>query len=127
MISTIAAIAFAVLMGIVVLFQFGLALGLPWGEASMGGKYPGKYPPAMRVFSLLNMMILSAIGIIVLVRADLLLPQLRTFSSIAIWFVVGFSVISTIMNLITPSKIERTLWAPTAVLLLLTSLVVALS
>ncbi len=48
----IAAIIYSVLMVFVILFQFCLAIGLPWGEASMGGKYPGKYPLKMRIIAL---------------------------------------------------------------------------
>ena len=127
MTSTIAAIVFACLTAIVVLFQLGLALGLPWGKASMGGKYPGKYPPAMRIVAVLNMVILSGIAIIVLVKADLLFPRLDSFASTAIWFIIGFCAIGTLLNAITPSKIERKLWLPTTALLFVTSLIVALN
>ena len=33
---------YVISMGIVILFQLCLAIGIPWGAASMGGKYPGK-------------------------------------------------------------------------------------
>jgi hypothetical protein len=126
MAATIAAIIFASLAGVVILFQCGLALGLPWGAASMGGKYPGKYPPAMRAVALLNMLVLAGIAIIVLVKADFIFPGLYAFASIAIWFVVGFNAIGTLLNSITPSKIEQRLWAPTTALMLATSIIVAL-
>jgi len=32
---------FTVFTAIVILFQLGLAIGMPWGAASMGGKFPG--------------------------------------------------------------------------------------
>jgi hypothetical protein len=121
-----AAIIYAVLMGLVVLFQFCLTLGLPWGEASMGGKYPGTYPLTMRFVSFLNMIILSCMTVIVLVKAELLFPQLKSFSIKAIWFVVGFSAVTVILNLITPSQIERQIWAPDTVIQLITSILVAL-
>lgn len=38
------AIIFTVFTAIVILFQLGLAIGMPWGSASMGGKFPGKDP-----------------------------------------------------------------------------------
>ena len=126
MITTIAAVTYSALMAIVVLFQFCLTIGLPWGSASMGGKYPGKYPPNMRIVSLLNMIILSCITIIVLVKADILLSQLKSVSIIAIWFVVGFSLIGTILNIITPSKIERQIWAPVTAIQLIACIIVAL-
>lgn len=124
---TTAAVIFTILISTVILFQFCLAMGLPWGEASMGGKYPGKYPPRMRYVALVNMLVLGFIAVIVLVRADLILPGVRNVASIGIWFVVGFSILSAIMNTITPSKIERNIWAPVTYLLLVTSLVVALN
>jgi hypothetical protein len=116
---------FTVLTGIVILFQACLAAGLPWGRASMGGKFPGKYPPKMRVVAIINIIILGFLSLIVLSRANLLLTEMILFSRIAIWVVVIFYLAGTIMNTITPSKIER-IWAPVALLQLITSIIVAL-
>lgn len=124
--ETISAIIFTVFTGIVILFQGCLAAGLPWGKASMGGKYPGKYPPKMRMVAVINMILLSFIATIVLSEADLMFPQLKTISGIGIWFVVIFFFIGTIMNTITPSKIER-IWAPVALIQMTTSIIVAIS
>jgi hypothetical protein len=125
MLETVSAIIFTVFTGIVILFQGGLAAGMPWGSASMGGKFPGKYPPKMRMVAIINMMVLFFIASIVLARADLLFRQLQSFSMIAIWFVVIFCFIGTVLNAITPSKIER-IWAPVAAIQFITSIVVAL-
>jgi len=127
MITTIAAVTYAVLMVIVILFQLGLTIGLPWGQASMGGKFPGKYPPRMRVASFFNIIILSFLTLIVLAKADILLTPFKNFSTIAIWFVVAFAVIGAVLNTITPSKIERRLWAPVTIIQLGASLIVALT
>ena len=125
MIVTVSAIIFASLSGIIILFQLGLALGLPWGKASMGGKFPGKYPPKMRIVGLVNSMVICIIIVVVLIKANLLLPRFKSFSDIIIYFVVGFSLTATIMNIITPSKIERNIWAPVAAILFVTSFIVA--
>lgn len=125
MLVTISAYIFTILSIILVLFQFGLIIGMPWGKASIRGKYPGKYPPKMRVVSLINIFVLSIIAVIVLIKADIIFPQLKSFSNIAIYFIVGFSVLATILNLITPSKIERKIWLPMAVVLLVTSIILA--
>lgn len=125
MIESVSAIVFAVLTGIVIIFQACLAAGAPWGAAAMGGKYPGKYPPKMRVVAMINMLILGFIAALVLSKADVLLPQLKTVSTIGIWVVVAFFVLGTVMNTITPSKIER-IWAPVAFLQLIASLIVAI-
>lgn len=123
--ETTAAIVFTVFTGIVILFQGCLAVGLPWGKASMGGKFPGKYPPKMRAVAVINMMLLGFIAAIVLAEAGLMFAQLKTMSGTGIWFVVVFFGMGTIVNTITPSKIER-IWAPVAFIQLITSLVVAL-
>ncbi|MDP3914861.1 MAG: hypothetical protein Q8R96_14100 [Bacteroidota bacterium] len=119
------AITNAILTGVVILFQFCLSIGLPWGAASMGGKYPGVYPKKMRIVALVNMIILTILMMIVLVNAGLILPQFMSFSEIAIWFVVVFYAIGTVLNTITPSKIER-IWAPVAAIQLITTIMVAI-
>jgi hypothetical protein len=125
MLEPISAIIFTVLTGIVIIFQGCLAAGVPWGEASMGGRYPGKYPPKMRVVAVINMLLLAFIAAVVLSEANLMFPQLSPISSIGIWIVIVFFIIGTIMNTITPSKIER-IWAPVALIQLITSFIVAL-
>ncbi len=124
MIVTLAAILFTVFTGIGILFQGCLAAGMPWGAASMGGKFPGKYPPKMRVVAVINAFVLVGIGILVLSRADLFLPQLKPIAAIGIWVIVIFFGIATVLNTITPSKIER-IWAPVALVQLIMSLLVA--
>ena len=124
--ETTSAITFTVFTGFVILFQGCLAAGLPWGKASMGGKYPGKYPPKMRIVAVVNMLLLSFIAAIVLSEANLMFPQLKTISRVGIWVIVVFFIIGTLMNTITPSKIER-IWAPVALIQLITSLIVAIS
>lgn len=125
MIEFVSALVFTALTAIVILFQACLAVGVPWGEASMGGKYPGKYPPKMRVIAIFNMILLGFMAALVLSRADLLFPQLKTTSNIGIWFVIAVLFLGTILNTITPSKIER-IWAPIALVQLITSIIVAL-
>lgn len=126
MTATISAQIFTVLTLLVILFQACLAIGLPWGVASMGGKFPGKYPPKMRFVAIINIIILSFMAIIVLSRANLLFPSMMPFSKIAIWVVVVFYLAGTILNTITPSTIER-IWAPVALFQLITSIIVALT
>lgn len=126
MIESVSAIVFTILTGIVVVFQGCLAAGMPWGAASMGGKYPGKYPPKMRIVAIINMIILSFTAAIVLSQSDLLFPQLKSISSIGIWFVVVFYSIGTVLNTITRSKIER-IWTPVVLIQVITSIIVAIN
>ena len=70
-----AAWVFAALTAVVMLFQLALAVGAPWGEFAMGGAFPGVYPPAMRIAALVQMAVLGVVGLIVCVRAGLVLPR----------------------------------------------------
>lgn len=126
MLILVSAIIFSILIVVVIIFQIMLVAGMPWGSYAMGGKFPGKYPPAMRVASFLQSIILTFISLIVLSKSGLMFPGWLSFSKTAIWFVVSFSVIATILNLITKSVWERRIWAPVSLLLLITSIIVAI-
>ncbi|MFN0178033.1 MAG: hypothetical protein ACKVZ0_04475 [Gemmatimonadales bacterium] len=125
--AIVAAYAFALATAVSVLFQIALALGAPWGHLAMGGRFPGKFPPAMRVAALVQAAVLALLAVTVAIRARLVLERFYSVSETAIWVVVAISVLSLIMNLATPSRGERILWAPVALVLTLSSLVVALS
>jgi hypothetical protein len=120
------AIVFSILIAIVIIFQISLAAGMPWGSYAMGGKFPGKYPPVMRLASLFQVIILALLASIVLSKSGFMFPDWYLFAKSAIWFVVVFSVIATILNIITRSKWERRIWAPVSLLLLITSITVAI-
>jgi|SRR6056297_1777227 len=124
---TIAAIIFTILITFVILFQLGLLIGMPWGEYAMGGRFPGTYPWKMRLVAIVQIIILFFFAFVVLVRAEIIRSRYSELSMTAIWFVVGFFVLSSVLNLITPSKKERNLWAPTSILLLITSSILALA
>ena len=122
---TYAAYLFSVLIAFVVLFQLALALGAPWGEMALGGKYPGRLPPRMRIAALIQVVVLTFIALSVLTRAGVVLNEYSAISKSAIWGVVVFSLVGAILNTITPSKSERKLWAPVAIVLLICATYVA--
>jgi hypothetical protein len=121
------AIIFAVVTGGAILFQVALALGAPWGEYAMGGKYPGRFPGAMRVSAIGQAALLAAFVVFVLSEAGLVLQSMAETLPWLIWLVVVFSGLSLVLNAITPSAGERRIWVPVALVMLLSSLVVALS
>jgi hypothetical protein len=127
MLVTIAAVVYAVLIGTLVIFQLALASGRPWGEYAMGGRFPGRYPPGMRVTAVFQAVILAAFGLIVLTRAGMVFPGRFAGSTVMIWVVAGYAVLAVILNLITPSKKERNLWAPVTVVMAAACWIVALS
>ena len=123
---TIPVVVFLILTAIGALFQLALALGAPWGEYTLGGRFPGKLPPKIRVAALAQILVMILFALIVLVRAGLIFSQLYAVSRVAIWFVVGFFVLGSLANLSTPSKRERLVWGPVNVLLLMMAIVIAL-
>ena len=127
MTSTFFAYLFAFLALIVFLFQIALAAGMPWGHLAMGGRYPGKFPPNMRIGAVVQGALIAFLGMIVLSHAGVAFPGLANLSNYLIWVAVAISVISLVLNLITQSKWERILWAPVGLLMTVSSLVVALA
>ena len=125
--TTAAAILFALVALGVVVFQLALALGAPWGEYAMGGRYPGTLPRAMRISAVGQAALVAALAVYVLSAAGLVLPSMAGALPWLIWAVVVFSGLSLVLNAITPSAGERRIWVPVATEMLLTSLIVAIS
>ncbi len=127
MTSAVAAVVFAVAAAGVVVFQIALALGAPWGEYAMGGRFPGRFPAPMRFAAVLQAALIALMAVFVLSQAGLILPQWENAPGWLIWAIVGFSGVSLAMNAITPSKRERRVWVPVAAVMLVSSLIVALA
>lgn len=124
---TLAALLFAITAAGVVAFQLALAAGVPWGAYAMGGAFPGRYPPALRVVAVLQGGVITLLALVVLSAADVAVPAVADAWPWAIWVVVVFSAVALILNAISRSAGERRLWVPVALVLLITSLVVALA
>ena len=118
---------FAGLTGVVIAFQLALAAGAPWGVCAMGGRFPGVFPPPMRVAAVVQAALLAAIAGVVLARAGLALPAWQAASAWLIWAVLAFCALAAVLNLITPSRIERMIWAPVTILMLACAVFVATS
>ncbi len=124
---TSAAIVFAAVTAGVISFQLALALGAPWGEYAMGGTFPGRYPPRMRVAAVVQAVVLALVAVVVLSDARVALPGLSLALPWLIWLVVAFSAVGAVLNSITPSARERRIWAPVTIVMLVSSLIVALA
>jgi len=126
-ITRVAALIYAIVTLGVVAFQFALAAGAPWGAYAMGGASPGQLPPALRMAVIIQAVLLAGMAAVILARAGLILPGWLRVSHWLVWIVVALTALSVVLNLITPSAGERAIWAPTLVLLLISSLIVAFS
>ena len=124
--TRIAALVFSVTAIGVVAFQLALALGAPWGAYAMGGAYPGSFPPPMRVAAVVQAVVIGLLAVVVLSAAGIVLPDLAVAFPWLVWVPVAVSVIAVVLNAISRSAGERRIWVPVAVVLLVSSLVVAL-
>jgi hypothetical protein len=126
-VAAVAAIIFSLVTAGVVGFQLALALGAPWGSYAMGGAFPDRFPPAMRVIAVAQAALLAAMAGLMLSLAGLALPQWSAAPVWLGWAVVAFSAVSLVLNSLTPSIGERRIWVPVAIVMLGSSLTVMLT
>lgn len=125
-ITTLGAVVFAVVAGGVVAFQLALALGAPWGAYAMGGAFPGRFPPPLRFAAVVQAVAIGLLAVVVLSDAGLVLPDLAVGFPWLVWIPVAVSALAVVLNSISRSAGERRIWVPVAMLLLVSSLIVAL-
>lgn len=92
----------------------------------MGGAVKGRFPPCLRIAALVQAILLVAMATAVLARAGLVMHDWLQVSQGLIWVVVSVTAVSFVLNVITPSVRERAIGAPAALLMLTTSMLVAI-
>ncbi len=106
-----AAIVATVLLGLMALFQVGLALGAPWGGAAYGGRAVAddrRLPPTYRVASAVTAVVLVIFAAVILTRAGLLGSSgSSTLVTVASWAIVAFMALNTPMNLMGKHWVEK--------------------
>ena len=115
-----AAWAAAVLFCLVAAFHALLVLGAPWGEYTQGGTTSGTLPTSGRMIAAASCIlsvgmacaILSRVG-----RGPLGRLPVRVTTVLA-WSTTVYAGAGVLLNLITRSTAERTVWAPISILLL---------
>jgi hypothetical protein len=124
-IGSMAALLFALATLVVVGFQVALAAGAPWGSYAMGGQRAGQVPPAMRVAAVVQAVLLGLLAIVVLDAGGALALGWTVAIPWLAWIPVVASLASAIANAATRSAVERRLWLPVAIVMLLSSIVAA--
>lgn len=123
--GSMAALLFAIATLVVIGFQVALAAGAPWGSYAMGGQRAGQYPPAMRAAALVQALLLALLAVIVLDAGGVLAVGWTAALPWLAWIPVIASLASAIANAATRSAVERRLWLPVAIVMLLSSVTVA--
>ena len=108
-------------------FQLALIAGAPWGELTLGGRWPGALPLRARLLPLVSLALLVAFATIILSRAGVIQTGLGQFVPALAWVVVAYCAVGVVANLATPSRRERALWLPVVTSMLVSSAVVAAS
>jgi uncharacterized membrane protein SirB2 len=121
------ALLFGALSLVVAAFQVALVLGAPWGEYTLGGRWSGALPVAVRVLPGLSAVLLLFFAVVVAARAGVAFPSIAEFAFTGVWAVVAYCALGSIANAFTPSRRERMIWLPVVLGMLVLSLVVALS
>lgn len=123
--GSIAALVFALATLVVIGFQVALAAGAPWASYAMGGQRTGRYPPAMRAAALVQAVLLAVLAVVVLDAGGVIALGWAAAIPWLAWIPVIVSLASAIANAATRSVVERRLWLPVAIVMLLSSVIVA--
>lgn len=125
--AVLAALLFSVCTAGVALFQWAVAAGAPWAHLTMGGHYAStsnRLPIGVRIACVLQSALLIAMAAGLYRYAIGTLPE--SWPNSLVWGVVAFSALSVLANAATPSAPERKLWLPVTIVMLASSLTVAL-
>jgi hypothetical protein len=121
-----AAITHAACSVAIIGFQLALAMGAPLGRYAMGGVYSGALPPPMRVAEAVQAVVIAALACVVLALSGVTLHRWRAGARRVRWVPLVVATLALVLNLITPSREERLVWAPIALVLFVSSLTVGL-
>ena len=91
-----------------VTFQVALAAGAPWGSLAWGGQHPGTLPTGLRAGSAASAVIWAG----AVAAAATSSSSARSRRACAAYGIL--SAVGTVMNALSPSPPERTLWTPVA-------------
>lgn len=109
----------AVLLAGLVGFQLALVFGAPWGRAAYGGATE-RPTGSMRRSSAVASVFWALIAVVTLRRGGHGVPRVVPEPALPVimWIAVGLLAVGSVLNVITPSKLERMIWAPVTLVLL---------
>ncbi|WP_425049501.1 hypothetical protein [Psychromarinibacter sp. S121] len=116
------AFAYAGLAALPVLMHLAVAAGAPLGRLTVGGRFPGRLPPAWRALALIQAALLGLMAAAVLARAGIAPAPLAPL----FWPALALTLLSLAANAASPSRPERLLWTPVLALMAAAALGVGL-
>ena len=114
----VAARATAILLAIVVVFNFALLLGAPWGDYTQGGKDPGVLETPGRFGALGTAIFFGVLALAMLARAGegLMRDWRPKVITVLAWFATLYLALNFFLNVFTGPVAERTIFGPISTL-----------
>lgn len=108
----------AILAALPLVMHLAVAAGAPLGRFTVGGRFPGRLPPAWRGLAIVQAGLLALMAGAVLARAELISSGLAPL----FWPAVGLTLLTLVANAASPSRPERLLWTPLIALMAVAAL-----
>lgn len=124
--TSIAAVAFCVILGALAVFQSALVCGAPLGHFAWGGA-DRVLPRSKRIGSVIAIVLYVVFAWVFLMRAGLVplvLPVIVV--DVAAWVIVAYLALGIPLNAISRSKPERYTMTPIVIVLVVLAIIVAL-
>ena len=124
--TAIALITALVLLSGLAVLQVLVALGLPLGRLVWGGQHR-RLPSRLRIGSGISVLLYAAMAALLLSRAGTIVGGDTPFVLVSTWVLFGYFTLGVLLNSISRSRPERYAMTPTAILLALATLIIALT
>ena len=122
----IVAVAGAVLLGCLAVFQLLLAGGAPLGRYAWGGQHE-VLPPRLRIGSAVSIVFYGFFALLMLQAAGAVAVLPRAVADTAVWVLTGYFALGIAMNAASRSRPERLVMTPVVAVLTALCLVLALN
>jgi hypothetical protein len=119
------ALALAVTLTALAIFQLALALGAPLGRFAWGGQHR-VLPARLRVGSIVAIAVYALIVVIALDRSGAIDVFPDLFATIAMWVVFAYFALGIVLNAASRSKSERVVMVPVTIVLAVLSFCIAM-
>lgn len=123
--TTTATLAATVVLAALAVLQVLLAAGAPLGRFAWGGSHD-VLPARLRLGSAVSVLLYAVFALLLLDRSGVFDVLPDAVSAVGTWVLLGYLVIGTAMNAISRSRAERAVMTPTALVLAVLVLLVAL-
>ena len=112
----IVAVAGAVVLGCLAVFQLLLAGGAPLGRYAWGGQHE-VLPPRLRIGSAVSVVLYGVFALLMLQAAGAVAVLPRAAADVAVWVLTGYFALGIAMNAASRSRPERLVMTPVVTLL----------